>query len=242
MKAIKYAILLSILAFSQCGWTTEFTTEQEIRIKELVRQTLVNDPSVLEQAISSLQSYQREQQTLRLDEVIKQNSQKLYNDPNSPRMGAEKPLVTLVVFTDYNCPYCKQFDPILEKVIKENPETALVIKYLPYKGPTSVKSAAEAIAVWQQAPEKFWAFNDLLFKMKGLHTDGTIIQAKNKAGVSDIQSSNKQIEELKSDFALANALNIEGTPSTLVGNQFVSGAVSYAELDAIVKQQIKLAK
>lgn len=39
----------------------------------------------------------------------------LFNDPNSPRIGAKEPRLTIVSFTDYNCPYCKQFDPLLEK-------------------------------------------------------------------------------------------------------------------------------
>lgn len=45
----------------------------------------------------------------------------LFNDPNSPRIGAKNPKLTLVVFTDYNCPYCKKFDPYLEKIVKNIP-------------------------------------------------------------------------------------------------------------------------
>lgn len=44
-----------------------------------------------------------------------QLAQLLFNDPNSPRTGAKEPKLTIVSFTDYNCPYCKQFDPLLEK-------------------------------------------------------------------------------------------------------------------------------
>ncbi len=44
-----------------------------------------------------------------------QLAQLLFNDPNSPRTGAKAPKLTIVSFTDYNCPYCKQFDPMLEK-------------------------------------------------------------------------------------------------------------------------------
>ncbi|PMC26166.1 disulfide bond formation protein DsbA, partial [Klebsiella aerogenes] len=40
-------------------------------------------------------------------------AQLLFNDPNSPRTGAKEPKLTIVSFTDYNCPYCKQFDPML---------------------------------------------------------------------------------------------------------------------------------
>ena len=43
-----------------------------------------------------------------------QLAQLLFNDPNSPRTGAKEPKLTIVSFTDYNCPYCKQFGPLLQ--------------------------------------------------------------------------------------------------------------------------------
>lgn len=244
MKNIKPLIMLSVMTLSSFSWAAAapFTPDQEARIKQLVRESMVNDPTILEQAIASLQTYQQNQQATQLQTFIDQHRQQIYQEPASPRMGAKNPLVTLVVFTDYNCPYCKQFDPILEKVIQDNPQTALIIKYLPFKGETSVQAAAEATAVWQQQPDKFWALNDLLFKKTGMHTADTIEQAKTKVGVNTIHSGDQQIQILKDSYALATGLNIRGTPFTLVGNQPVSGAISYEELDALVKQQIAQAK
>ena len=45
----------------------------------------------------------------------------LFNDPASPRIGAKQAKLTLVNFTDYNCPYCKQLDPLLEKIVMKYP-------------------------------------------------------------------------------------------------------------------------
>jgi protein-disulfide isomerase len=63
-----------------------------------------------------------------------QLAQLLFNDPNSPRTGAKEPKLTIVSFTDYNCPYCKQFDPMLEKIVHDNPDVQLIVKLLPFKG------------------------------------------------------------------------------------------------------------
>ena len=81
----------------------------------------------------------------------------LFNDPNSPRTGATSPKLTIVSFTDYNCPYCKQFDPMLEKIVHDNPDVQLIIKLLPFKGQSSVNAAKAALSTWQQAPDQFWA-------------------------------------------------------------------------------------
>mgnify|MGYP001067781146 CR=1 FL=1 len=52
----------------------------------------------------------------------------LFNDPASPRFGAKQAKLTLVNFTDYNCPYCKQLDPLLEKLVAKYPDVAVIIK------------------------------------------------------------------------------------------------------------------
>ncbi len=69
----------------------------------------------------------------------------LFNDPASPRIGAKHPKLTLVNFTDYNCPYCKQLDPMLEKIVQKYPDVAVIIKPLPFKGESSVLAARIAL-------------------------------------------------------------------------------------------------
>lgn len=71
----------------------------------------------------------------------------LFNDPNSPRIGAKNPKLTLVVFTDYNCPYCKKFDPYLEKIVEKHPDVAVVFKFLPFRSESSLTAARDALTV-----------------------------------------------------------------------------------------------
>ena len=91
----------------------------------------------------------------------------LFNDPNSPRTGAASPKLTIVSFTDYNCPYCKQFDPMLEKIVQENPDVQLIVKLLP-PGQSSVNAAKAALSTWQQAPDKFWALHQRLMMKRAI--------------------------------------------------------------------------
>ncbi len=76
----------------------------------------------------------------------------LFNDPNSPRIGAKNPKLTLVVFTDYNCPYCKKFDPYLEKIVEKHPDVAVVFKFLPFRSESSLTAARDALTLWRQEP------------------------------------------------------------------------------------------
>ncbi len=79
----------------------------------------------------------------------------LFNDPDSPRLGAKAPRLTIVSFTDYNCPYCKQFDPMLEKIVHDNPDVLLIVKLLPFKG--KVRSTPpKPRSLHGASVDKFW--------------------------------------------------------------------------------------
>ena len=84
------------------------------------------------------------------------------------RASAPSTKLTLVLFTDYNCPYCKQFDPQLTKLLKAYPDDlGLVIKLLPFKGQSSAKAAQYSLTLWQQEPARFLALHDKLMSKRG---------------------------------------------------------------------------
>lgn len=162
----------------------------------------------------------------------------LFNDPASPRTGATSPKLTIVSFTDYNCPYCKQFDPMLEKIVQENPDVQLIVKLLPFKGQNSVNAAKVALSTWQQAPDKFWALHQRLMMKKGYHDDASITAAQVKTGTDSIKTDDKTMDSLKMNLILAQVLNIQGTPATIIGDQMVAGAIPYDDLEGLVKEQL----
>ncbi|EKK5552263.1 thioredoxin domain-containing protein [Enterobacter hormaechei] len=166
----------------------------------------------------------------------------LFNDPNSPRTGATSPKLTIVSFTDYNCPYCKQFDPMLEKIVQENPDVQLIVKLLPFKGQSSVNAAKAALSTWQQAPDKFWGLHQRLMMKKGYHDDASIAAAKAKTGTDSIKTDDKTMDSLKMNLILAQVLNIQGTPATIIGDQMVAGAIPYDDLEGLVKEQLANAR
>lgn len=162
----------------------------------------------------------------------------LFNTQADPRMGAEKPVLTLVTFTDYNCPYCKQFDPMLEKIVHDYPGVQLIIKLLPFRGESSMTSARTALTVWRQQPDKFWALHQRLMAKKGYHDDASILAAQQKTATGLVKADEKSMDSLKMNLILAQILGIQGTPATLVGDQMVAGAIPYNELEALVKEQL----
>lgn len=165
----------------------------------------------------------------------------LFNDPASPRIGAEKATLTLVNFTDYNCPYCKQLDPLLEKIVQKYPQVAVVIKPLPFKGESSVLSARTALTTWREHPQQFLALHEKLMQKKGYHTAASIKQAQEKSAATLVTLDEKSMETLSTNLQLARLVGVQGTPATIIGDEMIPGAVSWETLEAVVKEKLAVA-
>lgn len=229
---MKFILLLLAFAIASVQASdTTFTPEQEARIQALISETLIANPDILAKTAEAWERQSSERNVMA-------NSKALYEDTNSPRLGPKNARLTLVLFTDYNCPFCKRFDPLLEKALKQYPDIALVIKLVPYKGETSVKAARLALTTWRQHPDKFLTLHHNLMSKKLQHTDSSIRDAQQKSGVASVTSDDQSMESIRNDLHLAEQLGVQGTPATLVGNQMLVGAVPYETLEAAIKQQL----
>lgn len=216
-----------------------FTPEQEARIKELIRETLVQNPKILDEAAESWEKQNSAAQEAQLGNFIKGNQDVLFNSATSPRLGAQNPKLTLVLFTDYNCPYCKQFDPQLTKLLKAYPnDLGLVIKLLPFKGQTSAKAAQYSLTLWQQDPARFLPLHDKLMSKQGMLTETDINKALAATDNVALTPSAKATEELRNSLRIGTLLGVQGTPATLIGNQLVPGALPYEQLEQLVKAEL----
>lgn len=165
----------------------------------------------------------------------------LFNDPDSPRIGAKQAKLTLINFTDYNCPYCKQLDPMLEKIVQKYPDVAVVIKPLPFKGESSVLSARTALMTWREHPQQFQALHEKLMQKRGYHTVASIKQAQEKSAATPVTLDDKSMETLSTNLQLARLVGVRGTPATIIGDELIPGAVPWETLEAVVKEKLAAA-
>jgi protein-disulfide isomerase len=163
--------------------------------------------------------------------------QALYHDPASPRIGATSPKLTIISFTDYNCPFCKQFDPMLEKVVEKYPDVTVVFKLLPFRGETSSLAARVALTTWREHPQQFLPLHQNLMSKKGNHTAATIDAAVSKSGATPVKPDEMSMETLNLNLQLARVVGVQGTPATLVGDTLLAGAVPWESLIELVNEK-----
>lgn len=147
----------------------------------------------------------------------------MLHDPDAPEGGNPKGDVTIVAFTDYNCPYCKKSTPDLKRIVAEDGKVRLVYKDWPILTKASVYGAQLALAAKYQG--KYETVHDALMAIPGKQIPNENMLAAVKAsGVNmtrlsaDLKKHNDEIAVLlKRNLEQADALGMQGTPTYLIG-------------------------
>lgn len=184
---------------------------------------IVRNPHLLREALLRLD---REEQVENAKRVLRELKGDLYH-AGSPEIGAHTAKVKIVVFYDYNCPYCRATSPTLAAFLKANPDTTLVLKDVASFGEDSEAIARIALAANLQG--KFEPLHEALMAQKGKSTEARALEAAAKIGL-DVGRLKKDAASpavadlLKRNRDLANRLNASVTPFFIIAYNGISGA------------------
>ena len=224
----------------------EFTPAQKAEMGGVIRDYLLQNPEVLQDAMAELERRQKSQEEAKRSQVVDGNAGQLFSAPGDVVLGNPKGKVTLVEFFDYNCGYCKRSLDDIAKLMKTEPDMKLVLKDFPVLGPGSVEAAYIAGAARNQFKgDQFWQFHQKL--LGGQH--GPVGKAQALAVAKDMGANMDQLQKdaaspevktsIQNTMQLADALALTGTPSFVVGHDVVVGAVGYDELKSHVDSVLK---
>ncbi len=224
------ALLAAILGFAG-GWAWQASGLGKGATEEIVHGYIMEHPEILPQAIQRLQDREMAQRI----EPLRQPLEMAY--PGAV-LGNPQGSVVLVEFSDYACPYCKTSVSDIEALIAKNEELKVVLRHDPVLSAESEVAAQMALAAADQG--KFPAFHKAMFAKDRL-SDETIDAAAQEAGMdvakarSDMESG-KYDMELDTNRQLARAVGFSGTPSWVIGDQAMSGAVGQNTLQEAISQ------
>lgn len=164
-----------------------------------------------------------------------------------PAKGAESAQVTIVEFSDFECPYCARVLPSLDRVMEEYGDSVrLVFRQFPLNSihPRAQKAAEASLCAADQG--KFWEMHDAMFAdQKGL----TVDQLKEKAAGLELDSAafdaclddGTYADRVAADLQAGAAAGVTGTPAMFVNGLFVNGAVPYEQLAEIIDKELERA-
>jgi protein-disulfide isomerase len=218
------------------AFAAEFTPEQKAEIGAIMKDYLINNPDVLRAAIEALDKHDKQVEADARQSAVADQAGVVFSSPHQANVGNPKGDATLVEFFDYNCHYCKGALPDIAKLMQNDPNMKLVLKDFPVLGPGSVEAAKVATAVRNQLHgDKFWQFHVKLLGSHGPVGKAEALAVAKEMGV-DMDRLNKDMENpdvtagLEEVMHMADALQINGTPSFVVGQEVVVGAVGYDQL------------
>ena len=172
-------------------------------------------------------------------------------DKNDPIKGAKDALVTIVEWSDFQCPYCKRVGPTLKKVEETYGKDVRIIwkdNPLPFHKQAEPAATLARVARKQQGDAGFWKAHDTLFdKQSTLKSEEGLIEIAKLVGVSwsDVSAaiSGKTYADLfDAGRELATDLQARGTPHFFVNGQRVSGAQPFEKFKEIIDEQLAVAK
>jgi protein-disulfide isomerase len=163
--------------------------------------------------------------------------------PFNPSIGAENPSLTILVFIDYTCPYCQGTFPVFKSVVENyEPTVRWVIKHFPLNLTSSDALGSSLAGLCAEEQNKYWEYHNLLFANK-IFDEAALIDYAAQAGLNktkfaDCLKSKKYLGELEQDLKDAVDLGIHGTPTYLVGNQIIEGALTEDKWNEIILGQL----
>lgn len=155
-------------------------------------------------------------------------------------LGDKTSSVRIVIFSDFACPFCKTLSSDLRRIIEAHPQVHLVWKNFPLTSIHPEAFGAHLAARCAGEQGQFWPYHDQLFAAQGKFSHDTYTAIAESLGIRSgafqaCMDSTRAILRVQSDVEEANALGIDGTPYLFVGDQKISGAISYEELERTVE-------
>jgi protein-disulfide isomerase len=172
-------------------------------------------------------------------QAVLDSKAELENDPTSPFMGNENGDVTIVMFSDYRCGYCKKSAAILEKLVKNDDGLKVIIKEYPVLGRASVVSSTASLAAFNLDKSKFAAFNKNLFE-KPLNSEIDLLAMAEAVGLDGKAVMAEMAKPsygaiIANNMALGNKLGIKGTPAFVIDGVLYPGAMPEEQFVALIE-------
>jgi protein-disulfide isomerase len=203
-------------------------------LNPLIESYLLSDPKILQRMSVALDTTLQAEERAQATGAIASMKEAIFNDPGQVVLGNPDGDVTLVEFFDYNCGYCRAALPDMAALLAEDPNLRVVLKESPILSNESIDAARVAVLVGD-ADVDYWTFHEALFTSRGQVDKQVALAAAADLGLSPVSleldmGTEAVSQKIQTSYEIARALNITGTPTYIIGNEIIPGAIGIDEL------------
>lgn len=161
-----------------------------------------------------------------------------------PSKGAPDAKVTIVEFSDFQCPFCSKAEPAVDEVMQKYPgKVRVVFRHFPLSFHEKAGKAAEAAACAEEQG-KFWEFHKVLFTNQGKLDVGDLKEHAKSLALDSTKfdaclDGSKMKAKVDSDTEAGKKVGVNGTPAFFINGVMLSGAQPFAEFEKIINQELK---
>ena len=243
VRLVTLALVLGIVASALVarpvvGADEPKLTQQEI--EKIVHDYLLREPEVLAEALRLLQQRQSSAAAQKAKQAIRDHQQALLSDQSSPVEGNAQGKVTIVEFFDYRCVHCRRVASTIDNLMRSNASVRVIYKNFPVLGEPSVLAARAAVAAQQQGG---WPkLHRAKLAYEGDFTTETLLALGTSVGLdsgklkTDMMSPATD-KALQANLTLAAALGVDVTPTFVIGERVIRGALSAEAFQALVDEE-----
>ena len=135
--------------------------------------------------------------------------------------------------------------PDLATLLDQDKNLRVVLKEFPILSKESVDAARIAVLVNEKKPADYWAFHQALFTSRGQVNADTALDAAQKLGLSrvdlELRSGEPEVAAvIQKSYELAKKLNVTGTPTYIIGDEIIQGAIGLDELKSRIENKLEL--
>lgn len=230
---MKRSLTLSLLATTlTLGLAApSFAAEEEIAPSALdaaIEKYIMEHPGVI---MKSLRNYHGK------EKITSEQLSKIKSNTSFPTLGNPKGDVTMVEFFDYHCGYCKRFYPVVSELLEKDKKVRVIFVELPILSEDSELAARAALAVHTIDPDKYFNYHTALMKMNGKFDEEKLVSLAKQAGIEEKKflttlKGEEVSKQLAASRALAEELEVQSTPTVVLNNSILPGAMDLDKLRA----------
>ena len=204
-------------------------SSDRVVVEGFVREYLLEHPEIIPAAMERLQQREQGKQIAIYREALEVPFPGAW-------AGAKDGDVVLVEFFDYACGYCRASMKDVDRLIRDDPKLKVVFRELPILSAESEQAAKASLSA--ALAGKFYAFHTMVYGAGSLSA-ASLNKAVDANGVVPRTSDPAIAQEIEKNLGIARKLGISGTPTFIIGNRIISGAVGYDELKKAVDEARK---